>query len=82
MVTPRGAVTRDSESFFGFFRPAKGTLKVSVVPRHLSTETESTQSGMELSEISAKMAENAKRREVFLSAFGVNFWVALVRSTC
>jgi len=79
VVTPLGVVSRDSESFFGIFRPSKGTLKVPVVPRHLSTETESAESGMELSKISAEIAKNAKRREGKLSAFGVNSWVALVR---
>jgi hypothetical protein len=34
-----------------------------------------------MTEISAEIAKNAKRREEDLSAFGVNFWVALVRST-
>ena len=79
MVTPLGVVIRDFESFLGIFRPPTETLKVPVVPRHLSTETESTESGMELSEISARMAENAKSREGFLSALGVNFWIASVR---
>jgi hypothetical protein len=36
---------------------------------------------MEVSEISAEIAKNAKRREENLSAFAVNFRVALIRST-
>ena len=49
VVTPLGVVIRDSESFLGIFRPATGTMKVPVVPRHLSTETERSQLVIELS---------------------------------
>jgi hypothetical protein len=40
LVTPRGVVSRDSESFAQSFRAASGTLKVPLDPRTLSPESE------------------------------------------
>src|SRR5262249_164050 len=68
-VTPRGVVTRDSESFGPRFRAARGTIKVPLGPRKVSVELESAAPATGLAEVLCWKAENAKRREKWLSAF-------------
>jgi hypothetical protein len=67
-VTPRGVVTRESESFGARFRGARGTFKVALGLRVCSLEIESAVAVAGLAEVLAGKAENAKRREGLLSA--------------
>src|SRR5438132_471956 len=79
LLTPRGLLSRDLESFPAFFRGPKGTFKVPPAPRTISGEMESAGTLAGSAETVAGLAENAKRRERPLSAFSVNPRVAGVR---
>jgi autotransporter-associated beta strand protein len=78
-VTPRGVVTRDSESFGPRFRGARGTIKVPLGPQSLSVELESAALAAGSAQVRAGKAENAKRRAISRSAFAGNSWAAFVR---
>lgn len=79
LLTPRGLLTRDSESFGPRLWGAEGTVGVPVGPWSRSLEIEIAGRLAGSSQTVAAKAVNAKRPAANLSASGVSWWAGQVR---